>query len=265
MSTARGLLAVLLLVVIGGATALLLSSSSREEASPAPTVARAVTLRGYDAGGTLAWVVQAEEGAIESETGTLSHVEIAFYKAGEERLRAQGATLTYTGNESVLKGGVDIVRADGYRLSSEELAFAEKTGELTAGRVEIRAEGVTVEAQGLRYHVKEDRWSIAEGFAVAIDRPVSLEVVGRTIAEEEGRLILQGELAVEGKDESYTCDRIDYDKGTELVRLSGDVEGTFSAGTIRADSLTLTQKGFTAGGGVHLLLTPGFFGGAGGA
>ena len=263
MHRARSLLLVAL-AVIGGAVALPLRSSPGEEASPA-TRATGVVLRGYDTEGNAAWMVTAADGTIQADVGSLASPEIVFYKAGREALRARGETLVSAGKEAVLRGSVVISSDDGYRLETDELVWNQSADRLTARRVAIASEGVTVDAQEFLYLLNEDRWSVSGGFTATIDRPSLLRVVGKTLEGDGERLVLSGELSIEGEDETYSCERIDYERANEEVRLSGSVRGTLSWATLSADAITLTTAGSEATGVVRVVLEPGFFRGENGA
>jgi len=254
-------------VLISGAIWLLLRSSSPEELPVATTETTGLLLNGYDNEGRPAWTVQAQVGSIADDIGTLSDARLLFFKEGRETLRAHGATLTYSGQEAVLAGNVEVTSSNGYRLIPDELVWSESTHDLVANRVSINSETISVEAQGFRYDLDDGHWSLEEGFAATIGRDSSLEVTGRTAREEAGLLTLSGELSLKQENETYSCGEITYVPGSEEVYLSGGVEGTFSAGTLSARDVTLTSTGSTATGAVHLVLEGPFFrgGGAGGA
>lgn len=259
------ILVVSAVVLIGGAIALLVGLTPQQETSPATTQAVGLVLHGYDAEGRSAWTVQAVGGAIAGDLSALTNATLLFYREGQEALRAQGATLTYSGKEAVLTGNVDVTSADGYRVTPDQLVWNESTHDLVAGRVTIASDTVSVEAQGFRYDLDDGHWSLSDGFVATIEQPSSLHVTGKTAAGEADHLTLAGELTVEGEDDTYSCAEIEYVLGSQEVRLSGGVEGVFSSGTLSAGELTLTPDGSSAGGGVHLVLEGGFFGGEGGA
>lgn len=264
MSKAKVFLALGLLLIAGGAI-FLLRPPSREEGPYSSTQAQGVSLRGYNEEGALVWSVQAREGEMKEDVGSLSEVKVVFYTAEKEHLQVRADILTFKGKEATLSGEVEAVRHDGYRMRTETLTWIESAEELSAGWVTVSSKAVTVEAQGFRYELKSDRSFLQGGVTATLDRRPVLRVTGERGEEEAGRLSLAGGVLVERGEEAYRCARIEYDPGTEEVRLSGEVEGEFASGTIRAESITLSSDGITADGRVHLLLDQRFFGGEDGA
>ncbi len=261
------ILVLCVVVLIGGAIWLLLRSSPPEELPVATTETTGLLLHGYDDKGRPAWTVQAQAGSIAERIGTLADAVLLFFKDGAQTLRAHGDTLTYSGQEAVLAGDVEVASADGYLLAPDELVWNESTHGLVANRVSITSETIRVEAQGFQYDLANGQWSITEGFTATIGRDSPLEVTGRTAHEEAGVLSLSGELHLTGEGEDYSCGEITYVPGSDEVHLSGGVEGTFSTATLSAREVTLTRAGSTAAGTVHVVLEGRFFegGGAGGA
>lgn len=260
MSKAKVFLTISLLLIGAGIILLFLTSSRQEEPSP-PTQAQGVNLSGYDEEGALSWLIEAREGKMKDDKGSLSEVEVIFYTDGKEQLQARADTLTFEGSEVTLRGKVEAIRHDGYHFQTEAITWVEEGGELTATRVRITSTAASLEAGRFRYVLKSEHSFLEEGITATLDRSPPLHIVGDKAEEKDGRLILTGGVSVQGGEETYHCARITYDPGTEEAQLSGEVNGTLPSGTIRAELVTLSSDGISAGGGVHLLLNHHFFGG----
>lgn len=258
MSKTKIFLTIGLLLIGAGIILLFLSSSRQEDPSP-PTQAQGVSLYGYDEEGALSWGIEAREGKMKDDKGSLFEVEVIFYTDGKERLQARADTLTFEKREVTLSGNVEVIRHDGYHLQTEAITWVEAVGELTATRVRITSTAASLEAGQFRYDLKSEHSFLEEGVTATLDRSPPLHIVGDKAEEKDGRLILTGGVVVQGDEETYHCARITYDPGTEETQLSGEVNGTLPSGTIRAELVTLSSDGLSAGGGVHLFLNHRFF------
>jgi len=258
MSKTKIFLIIGLLLIGTGVILLFLSSSQQEEPSP-PTQAQGVNLYGYDEEGVLSWLIEAQEGKMKDDKGSLSEVEVIFYTDEKERLQARADTLTFEGSEVTLSGNVGGIRHDGYHFQTEAITWVKEVGELTATRVRITSTKASLEARRFRYVLKSEHSFLEEGVTVKLDRSPPLHIVGDKAEEKDGRLILTGGVVVQGDEETYHCARITYDSETEETQLSGEVNGTLPSGTIRAELVTLSSDGIGSGGGVHLLLNHRFF------
>jgi len=196
---------------------------------------------------------------MKDDKGSLSEAEVIFYADGKERLQARADTLTFEKREVTLSGNVEVIRHDGYHLQTEAITWVEAVGELTATRVRITSTAASLEAGQFRYDLGSEHSFLEEGVTATLDRSPPLHIVGDKAEEKDGRLILTGGVVVQGDEETYHCARITYDPGTEETQLSGEVNGTLPSGTIRAELVTLSSDGISAGGGVHLLLNHRFF------
>ncbi|MEA3356196.1 MAG: LPS export ABC transporter periplasmic protein LptC [Candidatus Bipolaricaulota bacterium] len=246
---------VLLLFGIG----LLFIIPSHRKPPPSPTRAKGITLYGYDEEGTPAWSVKAEEGTLTDKDGDLMQVEISIYKAGNEDIWARADRLLFTGEEALLKGGVRINHGDGYHMSTEQATWNQTTGEITASEMRISVERIKIEAGGVSYNLDKKCLSINDGFAAEIDFSMRFSISGDRAREEDGKLVLEGELSVLGEEEEYHCGRIDY-AGSEKLILSAGVAGSFPAGSLHAGEVKLTADGgITAREDVKLLLKREFF------
>ena len=258
MSRAR---IILVLILIGGVILWLSLSFRQTPSSSDLTQAYGVNLTSYDRNGEPAWHLEAKEGEMEGDTGRFTDVRVEFLSDDTDRLLAKGEALTFTRDEATLEGGVEVRRGEGYRLTTEEITWAEATRELRAGCVTITTEGGTIEAAGFRYELENDRSFLCGGVSAEIDRSSPLRVTGEAAEEADGLLIVTGEVTVEGEEETYRCARLEYDTESETVSLLQGVEGTFPEGEIHAGALLLTPDGLTGRGGVSFRLNKRFFGG----
>ena len=258
MSKAKAILLLLAFVLVAGGAILLVMTSPRELISSPKTQARRVGLRGYDEEGALVWSLEALEGEMKDDTGTLNDVEVLFSEGGSERLRATADTLTFAGKEATLSGRV-AVHHDDYRLQTETLDWLESERVLTAGATTIFFEQATLEAGAFQYDMEQERAILEEGVVATVTQARTLQVVGDRAEETRGRVILTGGVSVNGEDESFRCAGLEFDREGEDVTLFGGVEGRFNMGTIHADSVALDSEGMAARGKVTLLLDPPFF------
>ena len=245
-------------LLITGLAILLVVISPRERISSRKTQAEKVSLNGYDERGDLIWSLEALEGEMKDETGTLTLVKVLFYEQGTTRLQATADTLTFAGNEATLDSEVEI-SSDDYRLHTERLTWFESKRMLTAGDVTIFFEKGKLKADAFQYNLNNEQ-AILEGKIIATFNHTSgLHVIGDRAELTDDRLILTGEVAIERQDETYRCAILEYSLEEEKAGLAGGVEGSFRAGTIHADSVTLTTAGIAALGKVNLTLDPQFF------
>jgi LPS export ABC transporter protein LptC len=250
---------VCILVLVLLAIGLLFVIPSHRKPSPSPTRAKGINLYGYDEEGTLSWSVKAEEGTLADKDGDLIQVEISIYNAGKEDIWARADRLLFTEEEALLKGGVRIDRRDGYHMSTEQATWNQTTGEITANEMSIEAERIKIEGRGVSYNLDNECLSISDGFAAEIHLSKPFCISGDRAREEDGRLVLEGELSVLDEKEEYRCSRIDYTDSEKLV-LSAGVAGSFPDGTLHAREVKLTADGgITAREDVKLLLKREFF------
>jgi lipopolysaccharide export system protein LptC len=258
-------LRVLLLLLIVGAILALVLSFRQEPTSSDLTKAEALDLSGYNDEGALVWHVHAKSGELKEDRGHLSDVVVRFFADEKEPLEAWAPTLVFRKGAATLEGGVEATRGEGYRLTTEQIAWNEAERTLTAHRVEIATDGGTIAANEFRYDLASERSVLSRGIDARIDRSTPITVSGDQASEENGLLQIIDGVTILNGEETYLCSRLEYDTESDTVRLIDSVEGTFQEGEIHADEITLTQDGIEAVGAVVLDLHDLFFGGNDGA
>jgi len=148
MSRTKWLVAILSLAVAG---LLLLLPRGGTPTGPSEIIATSITLHGYSTSGTSEWEIQATEGSIADEEGTLRNVAIRFFAEDGSQLSVAGAELLRTRGESLMPGAVRIEQEDGFLLETSDLAWSEAEDVLHAGPVAFEQRDIRLEAQSFAY------------------------------------------------------------------------------------------------------------------
>ncbi len=255
----------LIILLIGGAlTAWILLSSHTQTPSAATSQAQGVMLSGYDKDGKASWQVMAKTGKMEGNDGTLSGVSLTFFSNGKDSLVGTCDTLYFSGDKATLSGDVTIEEDDRVHLATTSATWSEATQDITAENVHITVQSASITAPGFRYALDSGEALLTGGVHVQLTAPSSLTVDGETASESDGLIAVTGNVRAKMNDGAFTCARLEYDSNSGESRLSGEVIGSVSAGTIEAGTITISQETIVADDGVHVRLDDGFFGGSNG-
>jgi len=242
----------LLLLVSGGLALVLLVGDRAPEAGRTPAAAAGVTLFGYDADGDPAWTAHAEQGDLVDHIGRLSSVVLSFPADGAGGLSVTAERLIYRTDDRRLSGGVTAERDDGLRLETDEIAWDEARGELSAGEVTMTLSDLSVRAGGFVYRIGPRRTALLDGVEATIARDRPVRVSGDAAEESDGVITVDGDVRIHSEDVAFRCARLETDAAGERIRLSGEVDGTFRGGAIAAESIEWTPAGWTARGEVSV-------------
>ncbi len=256
---------VVVIVLIGLAAGGYFLLRSQPESAATTTTMSKLTLAGYDQSGRVEWRVQATRGTMDKDgNGELHTVTLSLYANGKPRLTVVAPTLTFTGNQARLAGGVTATLSGDHRLTTAVVTW-DKTTNLIAGpgAVTISSPDTHVTAPGFSYDPGAGRLTLTGGVTARISQPTEITATGKKATYVDGRIALADAVTIKSGNDVYTCVRAEYSNDT--ITLVGPVHGAIAAGKLTAVQIKVTADGSTASGNVKLLLDSAFFRGKNGA
>lgn len=214
------------------------------------TIARSITLYGYD-DGALLWEIRAQDGRIDGSGQTLSGVAIDFHGKDLSTLSIHGDRLERTEAVSRLSGNVRIERTDDLLLETEALTWNEADERLKSGPIDLSTADLHVSAAGFGYDLQTETASFTGGVEAFASLEAEWTIRADRAEERDGVVVFRESVTAESEDgESFRCERLDVDSKTEIAHLSGDVIGDWPSGHLNAESVRLDGNGMRAAGRV---------------
>ncbi len=212
------------------------------------TIARSITLYGYD-DGALLWEIRAQDGRIDGSGQTLSGVAIDFHGKDLSTLSIHGDRLERTEAVSRLSGNVRIKRTDDLLLETEALTWNETDERLESGPIDLSTADLHVSAAGFGYDLQTETASFTGGVEAFASLEAEWTIRADRAEERDGVVVFRESVTAESEDgESFRCERMDIDSETEIAHLSGDVIGDWPSGHLSAESVRLDGNGMRAAG-----------------
>ena len=214
------------------------------------TIARSITLYGYD-DGALLWEIRAQDGRIDGSNQTLSGVAIDFHGEDLPTLSIHGDRLERTEAVSRLSGNVRIERTDDLLLETEALTWNEADERLESGPIDLSTADLHVSAAGFGYDLQTETASFTGGVEAFASLEAEWTIRADCAEERDGVVVFRESVTAKSEDgESFRCERLDVDSETEIAHLSGDVIGDWPSGHLSAESVRLDGNGMRAAGRV---------------
>ena len=256
----------LLLILVGtGIGIWVLLSSPIPEGTSALSQSSGISLFWYDEQGKITWAVHAKTGDMKKgEESTLYGVSLSFVSGGEDEVKAECDTLSYSGDEAKLTGNVALTEVGGIHLVTESADWDTTTREISSSDVTIEVQSGSLTAPMFRYQTDERRAVMSGGVHATVDGASVLTVDGDDAEAHADLISITGNVHVYVRDETYTADRLEYSPKDDVTTLSGGLVGTLEHGSITGDELVINKNEISASGGVHISLANGFFGGSDG-
>ncbi len=238
---------------------------SRPESASTTTTMSGLTLAGYDQAGRVEWRVQATRGTMDKDgNGELHTVTLSLYANGKPRLTVVAPTLTFTGDQARMVGGVTATLSGDYRLRTAGVSWDKTTNLITGPEaVTISSTDTRVTAPGFSYDPGAGRLTLTGGVTARISRPTQITATGKEATYADSSIALADEVTIKSGNDVYTCVRAEYSRDT--VTLVGPVHGAIPDGELTATQIKVTADGSTASGNVKLRLDAAFFRGKNGA
>ncbi len=249
MSKAKILIPVL---VIACALALLFIPQDKEGGRKEPATAARIVLYGYTTDGRISWEIAAEEGRIERDEEDLSDVTIRFPQEDGEDLLISAASLIQRGRIRTLSGEVRIKRGDTFEMSTDSLDWNDETSTLSADRINLVYGKIEVVGGGFLYDLKSQLVSLSNGLEGKIAREEPIFISAECAEEENGRIVIAGNVALESGKKSYRCDRLESDREGKIITLSGSVAAYLPEGELTGERLVIGPDGISVSGSVRL-------------
>jgi len=200
----------------------------------------------------------------KGEESTLYGVSLSFVSGGEDEVKAECDTLSYSGDEAKLTGNVALTEVGGIHLVTESADWDTTTREISSSDVTIEVQSGSLTAPMFRYQTDERRAVMSGGVHATVDGASVLTVDGDDAEAHADLISITGNVHVYVRDETYTADRLEYSPKDDVTTLSGGLVGTLEHGAITGDELVINKNEISASGGVHISLANGFFGGSDG-
>ena len=213
---------VLVCGVAGGLIAWLFISGDSPQ-STTPFAADGLRLLAYTEGGNVAWEIRAKQGDVHDAKSSLQDVEIDFRNAQEGALTAAAGRLVRSEGSARLSEGVVIEREDGLRLETDDLTWNESAELLDAGSIDLVTGSLSIHAGEFRYDLGRETTSLSGGVRFVDESDRGFVATAEHAEESGGRFVLEG-----------------------------NVEATLEEGTLRAQTLEITDGGLTAIGEVRV-------------
>ena len=247
MSRTTGLLALLFL----GIVAVLVFLPRGRHPTDDATVARSITLYGYDDSGAPLWEIRAQDGRIDRSDQTFSGVAIDFYGEDLSALSIHADRLERSEAVSTLSGNVRIERTDDLLLETEALSWNEAGEYLESGPVDLSAEDLHVSAAGFGFDLETETASFTGDVEALVSLEAEWTIRAARAEERDGVVVFREDVTAESEDgESFRCRQLEVDSETETVHLSGEVIGDWTSGHLIAESVRLDGNGMRAAGRV---------------
>jgi len=225
MPLAKRLLPLVLVVgLVGGLIAWLFVFDTSPPGG-APFEAEGLTLLAYTQGADVAWEIRAEQGDVNDANSSLQGVEIDFHTAREGTLTATAGQLHRSEGSARLSEGVLVERDDGLRLETDDLTWDESAKFLDAGAIALTMDDLSVHAGSFRYDLDEETASLGGGVRLVDEGERSFVATGKHAEESNGTFVLEG-----------------------------NVEAEIEEGSLRAQTLAISDEGLTADGDVTVRL-----------
>jgi len=197
------------------------------------------------------WAVHAKTGDMKKgEESTLYGVSLSFVSGGEDEVKAECDTLSYSGDEAKLTGNVALTEVGGIHLVTESADWDTTTREISSSDVTIEVQSGSLTAPMFRYQTDERRAVMSGGVHATVDGASVLTVDGDDAEAHADLISITGNVHVYVRDETYTADRLEYSSKDDVTTLSGGVIGTLAHGAITGDELVINKNEISASGGV---------------